>query len=111
KTPAGVRVLVSLAWPTPAEPIRAVTGPSTAVQPPGPSSQAVSFAVVAREDDATTVTTCVALPGSTPRGRTAPAGGAADRVGVREEDVGADFGAAAAAAAVAASAAAASAAS
>src|SRR3954471_13865347 len=67
KVPAGVRVVVSLAPPTPAAPPRAGTGPSTAVQPVGRRSHAVRVAVVALAEAATTVTTCVEEPGSTPR--------------------------------------------
>ena len=73
--PAGVRVLPSLAWPTPAEPIRAVTGPSTAVQPSELRSQAVSCAVVDRADAATTVTTWPDAPGSTRGGGRSTQGG------------------------------------
>jgi len=67
--PAGVFVEVSLAVPTPAAPTLAGTGPSTAVQPEGSSSQAVNVALLDDEEAATTVTTCDP-GGSAPSGRT-----------------------------------------
>jgi hypothetical protein len=108
--PAGVRVLLSLARPTPADPTRALTGPSTAVHPVGRSSHAVSIAVVALDEAATTVTTCVEEPGSTPRGRRGGAGaarvGAAGDRGVEARDDAPALGDTGAAARAAASAAA-----
>jgi hypothetical protein len=90
KVPAGVREVVSLALPTPCFPIRADTGPSFTAQPFGPFSQAVTFAVVAEADAATTVITCVELPVVTASGRTAPVAAADRPAGA---DVGAGVGA------------------
>src|SRR5690242_11857453 len=77
--------------------MRAVTGPTTAVQPFGPFCQAVNWAVVARDDDATTVITWVEAPGLTPSGSVGRpagtgAGGAAVVAGARGAAEGAGAG-------------------
>src|SRR5690348_1339734 len=72
KVPAGVRLTVSLAMPTPAEPTRADTGPTTGVQPEARFSQAVRVAVVDEPDGTVTVTSWVP-GGATPSGRLPPA--------------------------------------